>query len=88
MRGNTPRTVKRPNIGRSGFMSVQSSCTLPQVTIKQIVQNIFASGSITRADQNLLRRAILSDNPITSEDFRAIQKVFDRLEMGLLKIGD
>jgi hypothetical protein len=70
-------------------MNAQISCNLPQLTIAQVVEHILASGRITRTDQNSLRFSISSEEiPPSPEDIRQIKGVFNRLQMGLLKVMD
>ncbi len=69
-------------------MNTQISGNLPKNTIRQIVEKIFTSGAITRADQKSLRQAMFADHQLSSEDADQIKRVFDRLQMGLLKIVD
>ncbi len=69
-------------------MNAQIRCALPQNTIAQVVERILASGKITRADQVSLQRAMSSENPLSGEESRKIKRVFERLQMGLLKVVD
>jgi hypothetical protein len=70
-------------------MSAHISCNLSQVTIAQVVEHILASGRITRTDQNSLRCAFSSQEiPPSTEEMRQIKGIFNRLQMGLLKVVD
>ncbi len=69
-------------------MNAHISCNLPQLTIAQVVEHILASGRITRTDQDSLRSAISSEIPPSPEEIRQIKGVFNRLQMGLLKVMD
>lgn len=78
-----------PQLGRIYPMNGQISCNLSQLTIAQVVEHILASGRITRTDQNSLRCAISSEeSPPSPEEIRQIKGVFNRLQMGLLKVMD
>ncbi len=69
-------------------MQAQMTQSLNQGKIGQVAESICSSGKISRADQESLRRAMLYATVIGPDDVRHIQKVFDRLQMGLLKIVD
>ncbi len=70
-------------------MNGQISCNLCQLTIAQVVEHILASGRITRTDQHSLRCAFSSHESSPSpEELRQIKGVFNRLQMGLLKVVD
>lgn len=69
-------------------MNTQTRCTLSELTRNQLFQGIMNSGKITRTHQNALLRMLCWDNTITPEDQRQIKQVFDRLDMGLLKVID
>lgn len=55
-----------------------------QSTVRDIVERIFESHRITRADQ----RSLLSKSTITDEEERLINQVFDELKRGVLRVTD
>ena len=53
-----------------------------------IIQRIFSSGKITQADECGFFRAIASDTVLSAEELNQIRRIFDHLDMGLLKVVD
>lgn len=56
--------------------------------ISQVIDRVLTSGKITRADESVFLRAMVNDHPLNSEEMNQINHVFDRLQMGLLKVVD
>jgi hypothetical protein len=67
------------------FMSAQIQ---PQSDIAQVVEKIFASRKITRADQRRFMSTALSKVRLSSADQIQVDQVFDALRRGLLKVVD
>lgn len=103
MMGETPQAEQQPSAGsnlysglplnesqseKTCLMNTQIRCNLSENTIAQVIERILASGKITRADQISLQRAMSSENPLSVEETRKIKRVFERLQMGLLKVVD
>lgn len=59
---------------------------LNTITIRQVVKRILHSGRITRADEKFFLRAMVAEDPLTTEEMAQISTVLDRLQMGLLKV--
>ena len=59
-----------------------------KVRLRETVERIVASGRITRADEDLLLQAATSDQVLTSEEMELVKRVFDRLQMGILKVSE
>jgi hypothetical protein len=57
-----------------------------ETTVEQLAQQIFASGQITRADENLLHQITMSEIILSREDLNQIRRVMERLQMGLLRL--
>jgi hypothetical protein len=57
-------------------------------TVNQMVETIMTSGQITRRQHIQLTNAILSENQITEEDRRQINRILDYLQIGKIKIVD
>ncbi|MGV0028021.1 hypothetical protein [Phormidesmis priestleyi] len=55
-------------------------------TLGQVIDRILSSGYITSADQNYLRRAVLSETPLSQIEQNQVRRVFDHLGMGLLRV--
>jgi hypothetical protein len=60
----------------------------PSSVIRPIIQRIFASGKITQADEYGFFTAIASDAVLSAEELSQIRRIFDHLDMGLLKVMD
>ena len=55
-------------------------------TINQIVARIFSTHRITRADQKIFMATLLSKDSLSSEEQTQIDRVFDALRQGLLRV--
>ncbi|NJL40198.1 MAG: hypothetical protein HC840_03115 [Leptolyngbyaceae cyanobacterium RM2_2_4] len=62
--------------------------TKSNLTIRQIVDSITTSGRMSRQDYLYLTSAILSDCQITEEERRQINRTFDHIQTGRLKLVD
>ncbi len=58
------------------------------VSVKELVDQIFTSHRITRQDQQTLMNALLSKDSLTMEEHLLIDRVFDGLRRGLLRVVD
>jgi len=58
------------------------------VSVKELVDLIFTSHRITRQDQQTLMNALLSKDSLTMEEHLLIDRVFDGLRRGLLRVVD
>nr|WP_026098882.1 hypothetical protein [Oscillatoria sp. PCC 10802] len=56
------------------------------VTIHQLVERVLAGDKITAQDHLQLTSAILSDSQITDEDRRQINRIFESIQMGRMKL--
>jgi hypothetical protein len=54
------------------------------IELESVVERILTSRRITRADQHLL----LTLHSLTSQERALINRVFDRLQMGMIKVAD
>lgn len=59
-----------------------------KVRLRETAERIIATGRITRADEKLLFRIATSNHTLPEEETALIQRVFDRLQMGMLKVLD
>lgn len=57
-----------------------------QLNINEIVDQIFTSRRITRTDQQKLMTSLLSRETLTSEEHEQIDKVFDALRRGMIRV--
>ena len=62
--------------------------TEPSVSVEKLVNHIFCSRKITRNDQQLLMSLILSKDALSLEERLYIDKVFERLQRGLIHVVD
>ena len=56
--------------------------------VKQMIEQIFSAGHISRQEHLKLTSAILSDYELTDEDRRQINRIFDYIQTGRLKLLD
>ncbi|MGF1495653.1 MAG: hypothetical protein ACFB8W_02345 [Elainellaceae cyanobacterium] len=57
-------------------------------TLQSVSDRIFATGRITRSDKDWLLKAALSNSELSSAEMEAVRRIFDRLQMGLVKVAD
>lgn len=55
--------------------------------LAQIVEQIFRTHRINRADQALLMAALLDKELLSPEDKRLVDQVFDGLNRGILRVA-
>ncbi len=60
----------------------------PEPNINQIVTRIFSTHRITRADQKIFMATLLSKESLSPEEQSQIDRVFDGLRQGLLRVVD
>lgn len=65
---------------------MQAQMNLPEMSIDQVIERIFATRRITRADQSRFMAALLSKNSLSVGEQEQINRVFDGLSRGLLKV--
>jgi hypothetical protein len=58
------------------------------IAIKQMIEQIISIGQINRQEHLQLTSTILSDHRITDEERRQINRVFDYIQIGRLKLVD
>ena len=58
------------------------------MAIQELVDRILASRRISRADQNRFMSALLEKRSLNEEDQLQITRVFDGLQMGLIRVVD
>jgi hypothetical protein len=61
-----------------------STQVFPPISLEQVVNRILASRQITHEDQHLL----LLSRTLTPQEIALINRVFDKLRQGLLKVVD
>lgn len=69
-------------------MTTSSLFVTNQTLLIEVINRIFASGRITRADEESLMRAMTSEHPLSGDELSQVRRVLERLQMGLLKVVD
>ncbi len=67
---------------------MQAQTDLPNVTFEQVIERIFASRRITRADQERFMSALLAKSSLTAAEQVQVNRVFDALRSGLIRVVD
>ncbi|MCT7954572.1 hypothetical protein NG799_21210 [Laspinema sp. D1] len=60
----------------------------PESNIEKIVERIFLTHRITRADQKIFMMTLLSKDSLTPKEQMLIDRVFEALRQGLLRVVD
>lgn len=68
------------------MMTTQIQVMTSQPSLGTVIERILATGTITRADKNYLLRAVVSETLLSHTEQHLVKRVFDRLQMGLLKV--
>lgn len=69
-------------------MVMQAPNPAANANIEQVVEHIFASRRITRADQRRFMSALLSKDALSVKEQQHIDRVFDALRRGFLRVVD
>lgn len=59
-----------------------------ELTVKKIVDGIIASGQLSRKDHMLLTSTVMIDGEISDGERRQINRIFDYIQTGRLKLVD
>ncbi|BAY90980.1 MULTISPECIES: hypothetical protein [unclassified Tolypothrix] len=65
-----------------------SISTPAETAVKKIVDKIISSGTMSRQDHTLLTSTILANGDISEGERRLINRVFDHIQTGQLKLLD
>ncbi|HEY9645489.1 MAG TPA: hypothetical protein V6C88_03915 [Chroococcidiopsis sp.] len=57
-----------------------------EYSIGRIVERIFSTRRISRADQSTFMSSLLSKNALSDDELEQINKVFDGLRTGLIRV--
>lgn len=60
----------------------------PKPTLEQVVERIFTTHRITRGDQQLFMKTLLSKDELSPHEQQHIDRVFDGLRRGLIRVVD
>lgn len=75
-------------MSRSLSMKTLLSTSISSASVTQVIQRILQTGRITTADRRWLLKANTTSNLLDDEEIRMIKQVYDRLQMGLVKLAD
>lgn len=67
---------------------MQSQVNLPETSIEQLVEHIFSTRRITRVDQERFMSTLLSKKALSTTEQVQINRVFDALRSGLIRVVD
>ncbi|MDX2214941.1 MAG: hypothetical protein SFY66_16760 [Oculatellaceae cyanobacterium bins.114] len=67
---------------------MQSQVNFPDTSIEQLIDHIFATRRITRVDQERFMTALLSKKALNDAEQVQINRVFDALRSGLIRVVD
>jgi phage I-like protein len=59
-----------------------------ELTLQQVMERVLTSGRITSAQRMWLHQLIMADLTLAPETLLQVRRVFDRLQMGLIKVID
>jgi hypothetical protein len=62
--------------------------TQSKASVESILERIFAIRQINRKDQNTLMAALLSKDSLSEKDQHQINKVYEAIQKGLIRIVD
>lgn len=68
--------------------AMSADLNLPTTCVDALVERIFASRRITKADQSQMMAALLSQRSISEKEQVQINRVFEALRSGLLRVVD
>ena len=68
--------------------SMPAQIPTPESQINQIVTRIFSTHRITRSDQKIFMATLLAQDSLSPEAQNQINRVFDGLRQGLLRVVD
>ncbi|MBD2019508.1 hypothetical protein H6F43_04825 [Leptolyngbya sp. FACHB-36] len=57
-------------------------------TIAHVINRVYQSGKITRADEHHFLLAMIAEDPLSTEEQSQVRDLIDRLKMGLLRVVD
>ncbi|MBD2625288.1 hypothetical protein [Trichormus variabilis] len=60
----------------------------PQTNLEAILERIFSNRRITRQDQHIMMSNLLHEEGLSDHHIKQIDKVFDALKRGLIKVVD
>lgn len=67
---------------------MQAQAYLPQISIIQVLETILSSRRISRSDQKTLMSVLLSKDSLNYQEQDYINRVFDSLHRGVIRVVD
>ncbi|WP_204152601.1 hypothetical protein [Leptolyngbya sp. CCY15150] len=67
---------------------MQSQLSLPVSSLEDVIRRIFETHRITRADQEQLMALMLSKSALSDIDKNHVNRIFDGLSSGLVRVID
>lgn len=68
---------------------MQSQASLPTLSpIEQVIERIFSTHRITKADQTLFMSLMLAKNSLSETERHQVNRIFDGLQSGLVRVID
>lgn len=67
---------------------MQSQLSLPVSSLEDVIRRIFETHRITRADQEQLMSLMLSKSALSDADKSHVNRIFDGLSSGLVRVID
>lgn len=67
-----------------GVMKAEVDST--EYSIGKVVERIFSTRRISRADQSTFMSSLLSKNALSDDELEQVNKVFDGLRTGLIRV--
>lgn len=72
----------------SSYKMMSAQASLPKFAVEEVIERIFALRRISRSDQQLLMSALLSKSSLSEKDQQQINRVFDALQKGSIRVVD
>ncbi len=67
---------------------MQTQMNLPKADVQSIIDRIFQTRRISRTDQQMFLQAMLSKQFLTSREQEQVDRIFDGLRSGLVRVID
>lgn len=67
---------------------ISSLNPLSATSISHVVNRILGSGKITREDEYVFQVAMVAEAPLNAQELSQVSDIYNRLQMGLLKVVD
>lgn len=58
------------------------------INLAQVMRQVIESGKITRSDEFFFLKAMTTETHLNDEELKLLNRVLDRMNMGLIKVED